>query len=480
MNTTRRAFLSQSGIAGAALAFPAIIPARVLGKEAPSKKIQVGVIGCGRIAKYDLTGISRNQDLAVLYGISDCDLYRMDDFEADAKRFMKAHNLPTIKKHQNYHDLLADPGIDAVMICTPDHTHAELCIESALAGKDVFMQKPMASSLEEGRLIVKVFEKTGRIFHLGSQQRSEGPNSCGPQFRRAVEYVRDGRIGKILRIEVGLPNDPVESKNAPLKQDVPANFDYNTWLGPTPEAQYCELRTHWQGRKGRKVNYGRPGWLTIQAYSLGMITGWGSHHLDIAQWGLGMETSGPVAAEGTAQFPKRRLWDVHGKLDVRLTYANGTVLHVAGTDRYPCGVRFVGEKGWIFCSRGSVKTTSSDPDSGSRSRWSSLDASDKKLITGEVSASVREQVVRNPLEHHRVWLNSIHSRKPTNITPEIAHRSTSACILSHIAYTLKRPLKWDPVRERFLNDDEANRMLSHEERAPFGARNALKRAGWKI
>ena len=482
MSQSRRSFLKDGIVAGGAMAFPTIIPARVLGAQAPSNKIQIGIIGCGRIGiSMDLGGLSKNQDIATLYGISDCDTLRMREFENTAKKFFKDSPLPVLKKHQDYHDLLADPGIDAVMICTPDHNHAEICIEAALAGKDVYVQKPLAMSIEESQLIVKVFKKTGRIFHLGSQQRSEGPSTCGPQFRKAVEFVRDGRIGKVLRVEVGLPFDPTEPKNVPLEQPVPPTFDYDRWLGRTPELPYSELRTHWQGENGNPSFFRRPGWLTTMPYCMGMITGWGSHHVDIAQWGLGMEDSGPVAIEGTAEFPKRRLWNVHKNLDVNLTYATGTVLNIGSINRTPCGIRFIGEKGWIFCSRTSVRAIKGIKGAGERyGRWRPLEASDRNLISGTVSDAVREAVVRNPYNHHRVWLNSIISRKPTNIPVETAHRSTSACILAFLAFTLKRPLKWDPVAERFVNDSEANKMLSLSERAPFGARNALKRAGWKI
>jgi len=204
-----------------------------------------------------------------------------------------------------------------------------------------------------------------------------------------------------------------------------------------------------------------------------MIANWGAHHIDIAQWALGMEGSGPVKICGKAEFPKRRLWDAHGKLDVTMEYANGTVLHVADESVYPNGVRFVGEKGWIFCGRGSVKTLSDDPGCGRQGYWRPLEASAAGLISGEVE----RPLPRNPQTHHRVWLESIRTRQPTHVTPEAAHRTTTVCILAYTAMNLKRPLAWDPAAERFVNDDAANATLSRPERAPFGVRNALKRAG---
>ena len=190
-----------------------------------------------------------------------------------------------------------------------------------------------------------------------------------------------------------------------------------------------------------------------------------------------MDASGPVKISGRADFPKRRLWDAHGALDVKMEYANGTVLHVTDESVYPNGVRFVGEKGWIFCGRGSVKTMSNDPGAGGKhGRWRPLEASSQELIEGEVE----KPLARNASNHHRVWLESIHTRQPTNVPPESAHRTTTACILANTAMNLKRPLTWDPAAERFVGDKAANATLSRPERAPYGVRNALKRAGWTI
>ncbi len=472
VDVSRRGFL-KAGMAAGALAFPSIIPARVLGQQAPSKKIQVGVIGCGRIAGgMDIPGIWQNQDLATLVALSDCDVKRMRTTKQKTLQMFEG-DLPDLALHQDYRDLLADKSVDAVMICTPDFWHAQICIEAALAGKDVYVQKPLAMSIFESRAIVNVMKKTGRVFHIGTQQRSEGKSTFGSQFRKAAEYVFNGRLGKIKTIEVGLPQDPAEPAGLPLEQPVPGTFNFDAWLGYSPQAPYSELRTHPQG-KGDEADFGRPGWMVIQQYSMGMIANWGAHHIDIAQWGLGMESSGPVRIRGKADFPKRRLWNAHGKLDVKMEYANGTVLHVADESVYPNGVRFVGEKGWIFCGRGSVKTMLNDPGAGGKhGRWRPLEASDKRLIEGEVE----HPLPRNPQTHHRVWFDGIRTRQPTNILPESAHRTTTACILAFTAMNLKRSLKWDPATEKFIGDDEANATLSRPERAPYGVRNVLKRAG---
>ena len=474
-NFSRRKFL-KSGAAAGVIAFPALIPARVLGQQAPSKKIQVGVIGCGRIAGgMDIPGIWHNQDLATLVALSDCDTQRMATTKQKTRKLFE-NDLPDLALHQDYRELLADRAVDAVMICTPDFWHAQQCAEAAFAGKDVYVQKPLAMSVFEGRAIVDVMKKTGRIFHIGTQQRSEGKSTFGAQFRKAAEYVRNGRLGKIRRVEVGLPQDPPEPADWPLAQSVPDTLDYDKWLGYAPAELFSELRTHPQGKDGT-ADFGRPGWMVIQQYSLGMITNWGAHHIDIAQWGLGMESSCPVHVRGRAEFPKRRLWDAHGKLDVKMEYADGTLLHVADESVYPNGVRFVGDNGWIFCGRGSVKTMSNDPGAGGKhGRWRPLEASRKELIEGEVS----QPLPRNPSNHHRIWLESIRTRQPTNILPESTHRTNSACILAYTAMNLKRPLRWDPAAERFIGDAVANATLSRPERAPYGVRNTLKRAGWNV
>lgn len=474
MKVSRRSFVKHGGALCGAFGFPTIIPAHVLGAEAPSKKIQVGVIGCGRIAvSMDIPGLWRNQDMASLVALSDCDTRRMQATAEKAKVLFE-NDLPELKLYQSYTDLIKDPAVDAVMICSPDYWHAQICIDAALAGKDVYVQKPLAMTIYESRCIVEVMNKTGKIFHYGTQQRSEGKGTFGPQFRKAAEFVRNGRLGAIKRVEVGLPQDPVEP-DWPLKQEIPKTFNYDLWLGYSPLAEYCELRTHPQGRDG-KVSFGRPGWMTMQEYSMGMIANWGAHHIDIAQWGLGMESSGPVEIEGVADFPKRRLWNVHGKLDVKMKYADGAELHVADVSEYPNGVRFIGEKGWIFCSRGSAKAIDGIQSAGGRhGRWRPLETSDAKLIAGEV-----EHMLCRNKDHHRVWLESIISRNPTNVLPETAHRTTTACILAFTAMNLKRPLTWNPEKEIFVDDKEANATLSRVERAPYGVRNTLKRHNVKL
>jgi myo-inositol 2-dehydrogenase / D-chiro-inositol 1-dehydrogenase len=342
--------------------------------------------------------------------------------------------------------MLARPDIDAIVISTPDHWHAEAALASIQAGKDVYLQKPMTMTHAEGVLLRDAVVKSGRIFQLGSQQRSV------VQFRRACELVRSGRVGRLQRVEIGLPIDPTAPDEAP--QRVPANLDFDRWLGPTPVAEYTEQRVHPQ------TGYDRPGWLRHDAYCLGMITGWGAHHYDILHWALDAEMGGPGRIEGKADFPTNRIWNVHGAYHVALTYRGDVRVEVS--DKFPNGLKFIGDAGWIFVSRGSVATK--DPGAA-RGRLRPLDASDDRLLDPK-GVAVSLPVSR---EHHENWLECVRSRRAPLVPAPIAHRSNTACIASWIAMKLGRPLTWDPGAERFVDDAAANALLARAERAPYGA-----------
>ena len=238
---------------------------------------------------------------------------------------------------------------------------------------------------------------------------------------------------------------------------VPENLDYDMWLGSTPWAYYTEKRVHPQR------DYSRPGWLRCRQFGAGMITGWGAHHIDTAHWGLGLEHTGPVKIEGETSFPTTGLWNVHGDFTVHAAYANGVTMEISS--RFPNGVRFEGTEGWLFVSRGNVKVTATDPEAkGANKR--ALDASNRKILASEIGPG-ELHLYRSP-EQHLDWLNSIRTRRQPVAHAEIGHRSCSACLLSHIAMQLPRTLYWNPEKERFKNDDEANRMLSRSQRRPYG------------
>ncbi len=458
---TRRGFVGTMAIAG----FPMIIPAKVLGQDAPSKTIQVGQIGFGRIGKsMDVPGVLACKGVKYV-ALSDLDTKRLALGKAYIdEQYAKKQTSVDLKLYQDYRELLARTDIDAVAISTPDHWHSQPAVEAAFAGKDVYMQKPASLTITEGRLFSNAMRENKRVFLLGSQQRSS------EQFHRACELVRNGRLGKISAIEIGLPGDPAGGKKDEMP--VPENLNYEMWLGSTPKAYYTEDRVHSQN--DAKLG-SRPGWLRCEQFGAGMITGWGSHHLDIAHWAMGWESTGPKTIEGKGEFHTGGLWDVHGAYDVTLTYADGTPMRV--WDKFPNGVRFIGEKGWIFVSRGAAKMTASDPTSPGKP-LKALDASDPKLLEGEIGAN-EVHLYKHRGNHHQNWIDCIRTRAETIVPADTAHRSCSACLLAHIGMRLGRKLTWDPAAEKFVGDEAANAMLAREERAPYGTRRAYERLSKK-
>ena len=451
----RRKFLATTGtgvVASSVVAgFPAIVPASVLGARSPGNRINVGAIGTGRISRgHDLPGIWQH-DLARVMAVCDLDSHRVEDAKAlvngyYAKKTGKTYD--GVTTYANYHDLLASKDVDAVVISTPDHWHCLIAIDAVEAGKDVYLQKPASLTIAEGRALSNAVQRTGRIFQIGSQQRST------VQFRYAAELVRNGRIGQLKTVEVGLPGDP--SGDEEPEMPVPKNLDYEMWLGSTPVVYYTEKRVHPQ------TGYDRPGWLRCEQFGAGMITGWGAHHIDSAHWGMDTEYTGPVEIWGTAEFPRKGLWDVHGPFKTEALYASGVHMIVSGD--FPNGIKFIGTNGWIFVSRGNEKVTGSDPVAKLKDE-TALAASDPRIIASVIGPD--EINLPRSTEHHLNWLESVKSRQPPIAPVEIAHRSCSACLLHHMAMKLKRKLYWDPMREAFKNDDEANALRSRPQRWPY-------------
>jgi myo-inositol 2-dehydrogenase/D-chiro-inositol 1-dehydrogenase len=458
---SRRTFIQRTGATAAAVAAPMIIPARLLGANAPGNRVRVGHIGAGRIAQgHDMVGVA-GSDLADVLAVADLDSRRAASGKTRVERLFAARNAPPqkIDVYTDYKQLLARSDIDAVTVSLPDHQHAEVALRALRAGKDVYLQKPFTMTHAEGVMLRDAVAKSGRILQVGSQQRSWGPNE---QFRKAVEFVRSGRVGQLQRVEIGLPIDPTAPDEP--QQPVPANLNYDMWLGPTPEVFYTEQRVHPQKvlANGEPDVQSRPGWLRNENYSLGMITGWGAHHFDTAHWGMNMELTGPSKIEGKGEFPPHdRIWNVHGKYHIELTYPGNVIMTVS--DELPNGIKFIGNEGWIFVSR-DASQTASDP-SGRTTSLKSLDASDPKLLDPN---GVTVQMPHS-LSHHKNWLECVKSRQQPLAPAPVAHRANAACIVSWIAMKLQRPLTWDAKAERFVNDAEANAMLTRPERAGYGA-----------
>lgn len=455
---SRRNFLKTSvtGMAGA-FAIPTIVPSTVFGANAPSNRINIGAIGVGRISLvHDMPSVMK-YDQARIVAVSDVDLKRIDNGKKYVNDFYtkqtgKAYE--GVKGFQNYLELLEEKDIDAVIVSTPDHWHAKQAIDAVYAGKDVYLQKPASLTIEEGRKMSDAVNRTGRIFQIGSQQRSANP---WPQFKIACELVRNGRIGDLHTIEVGLPGDPPGGDPTPMP--VPDNLDYDMWLGQTPYVYYTEDRVHSQ-----TDITSRPGWLRCEQFGAGMITGWGAHHIDIGHWGMGTEYSGPIEISGRAEFPKEGLWTVHGIFRTEALYENGVNMIV--TNELPNGVKFMGSEGWIWVTRGKYSVTGSDPGGAEDDEdIKSFDASDPRLLKSQIGPD--EIHLYDSPDQHGNWLDCIRTRQQPVAPAEVAHRSCSACLLHHAAMKVDRKLYWDPKKEKFKNDDEANMLLSRGHRPPY-------------
>jgi predicted dehydrogenase len=338
--------------------------------------------------------------------------------------------------YEDYRMLLANPSIDAVIICTPDHWHAQIAIEAALAKKDIYLQKPATLTVAEGRLLSDVVTRQGVILQMGAQCRSSSP-----QYRKAAELVRNGRIGKIHTVKINMPGDPSGPEAAEMA--VPKNLNYNMWLGSTPEVYYTEIRVHPQN------DYSRPGWLRCEQFGAGMITGWGAHLFDYSSWGMDTELTGPVSVEAVAQFPKSGLWNVHGDYMVKAEYENGISMYTSSGN--PAGIRYEGDEGWIFVTHVGDNT---------------LDASDRKILDSEIKEN--EIHLYQSSEQHGNWLDCIKSRKQPISPVELGHRACTVCLISHIAMKVPGVLKWNPKTEQFTGNDLANSMLKKQQRFPYG------------
>ena len=443
----------KSGIATsfALTGFPTIVPASVFGKSAPSNKLNIAAIGVGRISRDHDMAETLKYDNAKIIAVCDLDSKRL----ADGKKFVndfyskqtgKAYDGVTM--YGDHRELLLNKDIDGVMISTPDHSHAYLGIHAVEAGKDVYLQKPASLTIADGRALSNAVHRTGRILQIGSQQRSS------TQFRYAAELVRNGRIGKLKTVYVGLPGDPGGEEEPEMP--IPANLNYDAWLGSTPYMYYTEKRVHPQN------DYTRPGWLRCEQFGAGMITGWGAHHVDCAHWAMDTEYTGPVEVSGRADFPKKGLWNVHGLFQTEGIYANGVKMVIS--NELPNGIKFEGSEGWIFVTRGNYKASANEP-AVNTANAKALTASNEKIITSVIGEN--EINLYRSTEQHGNWLDCMRSRQQPISPVEVGHRSCSTCLIHHVVMKLKRKANWDPMNERFINDDEANAMLNRAHRWPY-------------
>ena len=478
MNTSRRNFLTGALAAGAA---PMLMNGCASGFLA-CRKINVGVIGYGRIAHtMDVPGVMRYPDRCIVKAVCDYDSKRAAyGKKVIEERYAKGGIAQEVRTYGDYREMLADPSIDAVLVCVPDHQHALVAAACLLAGKHIYLQKPFAQTIQEGRIVANIATMKGLVVQVGAWQRSV------PQFRKVVQLVRNGRLGRIARVEVGLGID--ESGGDRTPQPVPANLNYDAWLGPTdPSAPYNWTRVHNQDL----AHIGdRPGWIQLAPYGWGMITNWGAHHLDITAWGLNCDPRAVSGTCGWMDLSGNRLWNVHTTYDLHYD-CNGTDVHLM--DKYPCGVKFVGEKGdWLWCARGAMKVTPSDPDPVVAPGELGPIAASKPSLLADLKAdeivddalSAGEEAFRGSNDHFLNWLEAIAREDPTYTvsTAEAAHKSTAFCSLGRMCMELGRGkaggarLAWDAKRE-ISGNAEADAMLRPFARGPYDLKPLLASHG---
>ncbi len=435
---TRRQFLKSSAAAatGAVLFAPTILPMRVLGASAPSNRITVGMIGMGRQAVGSNLKFFLNSSDTQVVAVCDVDAWRLDNAQKAAeKHYAEERASGTFKGcsiYKDFRELLARTDIDIVMISTPDHWHVPMAIAAARAGKDICCEKPLTLSIAEGRALSDIVQRYNRVFRTDSEFRS---HAC---FQRACELVLNGRIGRVHTIRTGVPAGD-EACGPQQKMPVPEELDYELWQGPAPSAPYTETRVH------PRHSYGRPGWMRVLDYCEGMVTNWGAHLNDIAQWGNGTERTGPVEVEGSGRFPSDGLWNVLLTFEIRYRYANGVRLFYNISQPY---VRFEGTDGWV------------EADYNSRG----LKAHSESILKSPIGPDETHLPLKS---EKRDFIDAVKTRGQTLADAEVGHRTTSLCQLGHIAIQLGRKLKWDPDAERFINDDIANRLLSRPMRSPW-------------
>ena len=428
---SRRTFLKSAAAAAVA---PSMITSTALGApgRAPaSERITVGVIGTGGQGRGVMGGTMHHATCQI---VAVCDVNRERRLQTKAQVAKHYTGLGVadadkgVKDYNDFRQLVRRDDIDAVIIGTPDHWHAIATIEAARHGKDIYCEKPFSLTVAEGRAMADAVKRYGRIFQHGTQQRSDR------NFRHAAELAVNGYLGDITLVKVGAPGSARDNgKQKPAQP--PEWFDYNTWLGPAPLAPYYEVVCQ------------KRGWYYMSPYTAGFISGWGVHHVDSAHWGMGVDLTGPVELEGKGDYPTQGLYDTACTWNVNLTYPNGLKMNFTSNNINAQGVRYEGTKGWAYVRRGHI------------------DAHPKSLL--KVKMGPNDKHLYESRHHQGNLLDCIKSRKPTVCPAEMGHRSNTICLISDIAMRLGRKLKWDPEKEQFPGDAQANRMLSRAMRPPW-------------
>jgi len=438
----RRKFIKRTALASGAIAIPTFVSARALGKNgfvAANDRIVMGGIGLGGMGRGDMNNLTKSPEIQYV-AMCDTDKSQL----ANAQEILKKKEINDVREYGDFRELLEKEKLDAVHIAVPDHWHAIPSIMAAQKGLDIYGQKPMARSIKESRAIVDAVEKYKIVWQTGSQQRSGG------QFHRACELVRNGVIGEVKYVEVGLPDGGHKGGN-PDPMPVPEGVDWEMWLGPAPKVPYRGIM-HWD-------------WRWIMDYSGGQLTDWAGHHIDIAQWGLGFERTGPVKIKAEGERRKNDIFNVPYKYEIDCEYENGVEMKIANKSEFlkrkgkgwderdkkktniGMGAVWFGEEGWIHVNR------------------SGLWASDPKFL--EVKFTDNDIRLYRSRNHHQNFIECVRSRKETVAPAEIGHRSISVALLGEIAMAVDKKLTWNPEKEQFTNNNEANELLLRPYRQPW-------------
>lgn len=426
----RRLFIKKSTVASSVFS---IVPSHVMGFSGvtPNDKIHLGFIGVGRQGRGLMTNFV-NYDNAAVVAVSDVDIKKMayftETFQKQLVRKKKASQ--QLNEIKSYRELLGRKDIDAVVIASPDHWHAQMAVDAAKAGKDIYCEKPLSSSVAEGRAMVDAARKYQRVFQTGSMQRS------WERFRHGVELIRNGYIGQIKEIKVAV-GAPYKACDLPT-QETPDTIDWDAWIGPAPYRGYhmdlaCPLEDKRWGQ-----------WRDYKPFGGGMITDWGAHMFDIIQWALDQDHSGP-----TVFTPPSR----PAESGLNYTYNNGIkVTHTKWGDGNN-EIQFIGSEGRLEVSRSYLRTYPNE------------------ALADTLLKDSDTQRVYNSENHHEDWLDAIRNRTRPICDVEIGHRTASVCNIANIAYSLQRPLEWNPVREQFVDDPGANLMLDRAYRGQWNYRD---------
>jgi len=432
---SRRQFLKVAGATGAAIALPTFIPATALGRggrPAPSGRITVGIVGWGMIAPDNTKG---------LMGLNDCQV--VASCNIDKKHLKKSLGVINgfykhrgCKSYHDYRQMIAREDIDAIMIAVPDHWHELIATEAARQKKDIYGEKPLAKTIAEQQRIVKAVKENGCIWQTGSWQRSTG------SFHKAAEIVRNGLIGKVSRVEVGLPSGHTDfGHNGGLTHITkpPRQLDYNTWIGPSKMVPYIPCQSHLNWR----WNYNTGG---------GQLLDWVGHHVDIAHWGLGFDNSGPYEVEGQGDFPPvDAIWNTCTKYRIELKYPDDVKMTIAGGyDDIKSGTKWIGSEGWVWVDRGSFDASNED--------WKDI----KELSDADAKIKLTHST-----NHYRNFIDSVKSRQPTITPVETAHHSAIPGHLGLISMLVGRKLRWDVDKEEILDDPAATELTTRPFRPPY-------------